>query len=50
MRLRLQWVPSHVGLEGNEKDDVLTKLSLAESSEISIHPRYSDVLYKFKIR
>ncbi|XP_028177953.1 uncharacterized protein LOC114365550 [Ostrinia furnacalis] len=48
MILRLQWVPSHLGLRGNEEADRLAKLACTEGLEFPILPFYTEVLTKFK--
>ncbi|CAH2091702.1 unnamed protein product [Euphydryas editha] len=44
----LQWVPSHIGLSGNEEADKLAKKAIFEGEEANILPRYSEVLRKYK--
>lgn len=45
MELKLQWVPSHIGLRGNEEADKLAKQAVTEGDEISIDPNYTELLY-----
>lgn len=46
--LRLQWIPSHVGLSGNEEADCLAKKAVSDGIYISIRPDYSEFLSKYK--
>lgn len=48
INLRLQWVPSHIGLKGNEEADRLAKLATKDGLDISILPNYTEVVTKFK--
>lgn len=45
----LQWVPSHVGLRGNEEVDQLAKTSVVDGIELNITPSYFELLPKYKI-
>lgn len=49
VQLRLQWVPSHIGIQGNEKADMLAKHAAKHGREINIILDYSERLPKFKI-
>ena len=44
----LQWVPSHIGLQGNEEADRLAKRASTEGIEIFIKPTFSELITKFK--
>ncbi|KOB68371.1 Non-LTR retrotransposon CATS [Operophtera brumata] len=46
--LRLQWIPSHVGLRGNEVADTLAREAISNGTEVFIKPDYSEVLHKYK--
>jgi ribonuclease HI len=47
-QLRLQWVPSHFGIQGNEKVDDLARLAVSVGEEVRVKPFYSEILPKFK--
>lgn len=47
-QLRLQWIPSHVGLRGNEEADRLAKLAASDGTETFIEPDYSEKFNLFK--
>lgn len=49
INLRLQWVPSHIGLYGNEEADRLAKLAITVGTKITYFPFYSETLNEFKI-
>lgn len=44
----LQWVPSHIGLKGNEEADRLAKRAAISGLQIYILPIYSEILSQFK--
>uniref|UniRef100_A0A2A4JBT8 RNase H type-1 domain-containing protein n=1 Tax=Heliothis virescens TaxID=7102 RepID=A0A2A4JBT8_HELVI len=46
--LRLQWVPSHIGIQGNEKADMLAKYAAINGKEFNVILDYSELLPKFK--
>uniref|UniRef100_S4PIJ9 Non-LTR retrotransposon CATS n=1 Tax=Pararge aegeria TaxID=116150 RepID=S4PIJ9_9NEOP len=48
VELRLQWIPSHIGLRGNEKADLLAKTACLEGSEVFVMPNYAEVTVKYK--
>ena len=48
--LILQWIPSHIGLKGNEEADNLAKLGAVNGTEIYIFPIYSEAMMHYKIR
>ncbi|CAH2109014.1 unnamed protein product [Euphydryas editha] len=41
----LQWIPSHVGITGNEKTDQLAKEDITDGIDISVKPFYADCIY-----
>lgn len=47
--MRLQWVPSHIGIYGNEEADRLAKLAITVGTKITYFPFYSETLNEFKI-
>lgn len=47
-RLRLQWIPSHIGLNGNEKADKLAKIACSTGSNFTILPFYTEILHTFR--
>lgn len=44
----LQWIPSHVGIMGNEKADQAAKLALSEGIPYTCLPLHSDQVHKVK--
>lgn len=42
--LKLQWIPSHVGIQGNEEADRLAKLACVEGREYAIMPYFLEHL------
>lgn len=48
INVRLQWVPSHIGLAGNEEADRLAKLAILEGTTLTVSPDYTELLPKFK--
>lgn len=46
--LRLQWIPSHIGIYGNEEADRLANLAATEGQEFTIQPNFTELLYRFK--
>uniref|UniRef100_A0A2H1W2Q8 SFRICE_004948 n=1 Tax=Spodoptera frugiperda TaxID=7108 RepID=A0A2H1W2Q8_SPOFR len=46
--LRLQWVPSHTGLRGNEEADTLAKFAATSGRQINIVPDYSEFMPIYK--
>ncbi|KAG6458727.1 hypothetical protein O3G_MSEX011001 [Manduca sexta] len=50
IELKLQWIPSHIGLRGNEKADCRAKQGIFEGMELTIEPNYTDLFPKYKNR
>ncbi|XP_063395680.1 uncharacterized protein LOC134680480 [Cydia fagiglandana] len=52
MSLRLQWIPAHIGLSGNEEVDILAKEACTIGSEVYITPDFTEKLHTYnkKIR
>lgn len=48
VKLRLQWIPSHIGIQGNEKADMLAKFAAKNGKATDIKLEYTEVLPKFK--
>ncbi|CAK1599200.1 unnamed protein product [Parnassius mnemosyne] len=48
INIKLQWVPSHIGLKGNEEADLLAKAAITHGIELNILPIYTEILTKFK--
>lgn len=48
INLRLQWVPSHIGVHGNEKADMFAKKAISEGLEVDIAPFYTEILSYYK--
>lgn len=46
--VKLQWIPSHIGLTGNEEVDRLAKSAAIDGSDTYIMPSYSELLPKYK--
>lgn len=44
----LQWIPSHVGIPGNEKADSLTTLALQNGVTLDVEPHYTDYIPQIK--
>ncbi|XP_045764998.1 uncharacterized protein LOC123876011 [Maniola jurtina] len=47
--IKFQWIPSHIGLSGNEEADRLANLALLNGKNYNIEPHYTEVFSKFKI-
>lgn len=45
VNLKLQWVPSHIGLKGNEEADRLAKLARSNGEQFNIKPDYTEQLF-----
>lgn len=41
--IRFQWVPSHIGLQGKEMDDILAKSATAEKLHSSFPLTYEEI-------
>ncbi|KAJ8721719.1 hypothetical protein PYW07_002494 [Mythimna separata] len=50
IEFRLQWVPAHIGLKGNEEADGISKLAALEGNEFHFLPDYSDLIPKVKMK
>ncbi|XP_063634786.1 uncharacterized protein LOC134805404 [Cydia splendana] len=48
MILKLQWVPSHIGLRGNEEADALAKDACTKGADVYIFPDFTEKLHKYK--
>lgn len=48
--LRLQWVPSHIGVQGNEEADRLAKQAISVGVETFILSEHAEVLCKYKYK
>lgn len=46
--LKLQWIPSHIGLKGNEEADRLARYACTRGDEVFVRPDFSEILPKFK--
>ncbi|CAH2102212.1 unnamed protein product [Euphydryas editha] len=44
----LQWIPSHIGLEGNEKVDILAKEASCDGVSSDVLPFFTDCIYLVK--
>lgn len=48
VNLKLQWIPSHIGIRGNEEADRLAKLAVLEGNYYFIKPNYTEQLFRCK--
>lgn len=48
--LRLQWIPSHVGIRGNEEVDKMARDAITTGVDVFIIPEYTETLTKYKIK
>lgn len=48
LEVKIQWVPSHIGIKGNEEADMLAKRALVEGSENTVKPHYTELLGKYR--
>lgn len=46
--LKLQWIPSHLGIKGNEEADKLAKLGSQDGTNFDILPFYTEILHNFR--
>jgi ribonuclease HI len=47
---KLQWVPAHVGLRGNEEADRISKLATIHGTKLNYDPDYSEYITNFKVK
>ncbi|XP_061706714.1 uncharacterized protein LOC133517414 [Cydia pomonella] len=45
MVLRLQWIPSHIGLRGNDEVDKLAKAACTRGAEVYVTPEFTEKLH-----
>lgn len=50
INLKLQWVPSHIGLRGNDVADELARQAAINGLAYKLDPNYSELFSKFKIK
>ncbi|KAL0881953.1 hypothetical protein ABMA27_001708 [Loxostege sticticalis] len=48
--LKIQWIPSHIGLHGNEEADRLARTAASDGSIVCVKPIYSEILSKYKAK
>lgn len=48
--LRLQWVPSHIGLSGNEEADKMAKLGVTLGQPLKADPSYVEYIHLIKMQ
>jgi ribonuclease HI len=46
--LGLQWIPSHIGVHGNEEADKLARDAISKGTEIYLKQEYTEVLLGYK--
>lgn len=48
IKVMLQWIPSHVGLQGNEEADRLAKKAIKDGNDVEVVASWSEVLAKYR--